>query len=29
MLLEIQDLKKSYVSPDGEKAMVVNIPRFD
>ena len=29
MLLEIEGLKKSYVSPDGEKNVVVNIPRFN
>ena len=29
MLLEIEGLKKSYVSPDGEKNTVVNIPRFE
>ena len=29
MLLEIDNLKKSYVSPDGERSTVVNIPRFE
>src|SRR6266567_3333137 len=29
MLLEIEGLQKSYVSPDGEKNTVVNIPRFE
>jgi ABC-type lipoprotein export system ATPase subunit len=29
MLLEIDGLKKSYVSPDGERSTVVNIPRFE
>src|SRR4051794_9513922 len=29
MLLEIDNLKKSYVSPDGERNVVVNVPRFE
>jgi len=28
MLLEIEGLTKSYISPDGEKNTVVNVPRF-
>src|SRR5882724_8564136 len=28
MLLEIENLKKSYVAPDGERSTVVNVPKF-
>src|SRR5436305_11373447 len=29
MLLEIENLKKSYVAPDGERNTVVNVPKFE
>jgi ABC-type lipoprotein export system ATPase subunit len=28
-LLEIRDLRKTYVSPEGEQVLVIDVPRFD